>query len=111
MDGSSHVLRLWIRQDQGSQFTVLDSELTRSLGEVSGFRLTWHYFGYSPAYGTVLALIQILSCVLLMVVRRAESGPDEMHHFEIDDGEAVRVWEKWLSKGPLIMEGRRTSER
>ena len=29
----------------GSQFTVLDSELTKPLGDVSGFWLTW-YFGY-----------------------------------------------------------------
>jgi hypothetical protein len=225
----------------GSQFTVLDSELTRPLGEVSGFWLTWYYFGYSPVYGTLLALIQILSGILLVIPRtalagallllpvatnivlidlsygvepggtfaaviltlcagaivvpyiprlqsavllrslsgrptigslvalvvvmvgafvftwwtanvnnraptsidgvwavtsqvpagspgrqwrhvffeynrahmavfRAESGPDEQHHFEIDSGGVVRVWDKWLTKGPLIMEGRRTSE-
>jgi hypothetical protein len=31
----------------GSQFTILDSELARPLGQVSGFWLTWYYFGYS----------------------------------------------------------------
>ncbi len=50
----------------GSQFTVLDSELDKPLGEVSGFWLTWYYFGYSPAYGTLIALAQVLGGVLLM---------------------------------------------
>ncbi len=225
----------------GAQFTVLDSELTKPLGEVSGFWLTWYYFGYSPVYGTVLAVIQIAAGILLviprtalagalvllpvvtnillidlfygvdlggtfaagvlllcvcviiaphvarlrsvvlpdvwparlttgalvgllclviasfaftwwgahynnraptsidgvwavakqtdgavprpryrqvffeynrahMVVLRPEHGPDERHHFEIDADNAVRVWQVWLSKGPMIMEGRRTSE-
>ena len=58
----------------GSQFTVLDSELAKPLGEVSGFWLTWYYFGYSPAYGTLLALIQIAGGVLLIVPRTALAG-------------------------------------
>jgi hypothetical protein len=36
----------------GAQFTILDSELTRPLGQVSGFWLTWYYFGFSPIYGS-----------------------------------------------------------
>ena len=31
----------------GSQFTILDSELDKPMGRVSGFWLTWYYFGYS----------------------------------------------------------------
>ena len=57
----------------GSQFTVLDSELTKPLGEVSGFWLTWYYFGYSPVYGNLLALIQIGGGILL--VSRAPHWP------------------------------------
>jgi hypothetical protein len=53
----------------GAQFTVLDSELTRPMGEVSGFWLTWYYFGYSTAYGTLIALVQILGGCLLVVPR------------------------------------------
>ena len=53
----------------GAQFTVLDSELTRPLGEVSGFWLTWYYFGYSTAYGSLIALVQILGGCLLVVPR------------------------------------------
>jgi hypothetical protein len=50
----------------GSQFTILASELDRPMGQVSGFWLTWYYFGYSPIYGSFIALAQILAAVLLM---------------------------------------------
>lgn len=50
----------------GSQFTVLDSELDKPLGEVSGFWLTWHYFGFSPFYGNFIALVQIVAGFLLI---------------------------------------------
>lgn len=50
----------------GSQFTILDSELDKPLGEVSGFWLTWHYFGFSPIYGNFIALIQIAAGFLLL---------------------------------------------
>jgi hypothetical protein len=58
----------------GSQFTVLDSELTKPLGQVSGFWLTWYYFGYSAVYGTLIALLQIAAGVLLIVPRTALLG-------------------------------------
>jgi hypothetical protein len=57
-----------------SQFTVLDSEVTRPMGEVSGFWLTWYYFGYSAAYGTLIALAQIAGGVLLAWPRTALIG-------------------------------------
>jgi hypothetical protein len=225
----------------GSQFTILDSELTKPMGDVSGFWLTWYYFGYSSVYGTVIALSQIVAGVLLAIPRtavaggllllpiagnivmvdifygvdpggtlmalvllgcavlvvapfvprllgvvllssqptrpgidrlavlvtllagawgftwwganynnrfptsidgvwivdaqagtvagasqwrrvffernrahlavfRKDGGPDEAHHFEIDSDGVVRVWEKWLTKGPLVMTGRRESD-
>ncbi len=50
----------------GSQFTILDSELDKPLGEVSGFWLTWYYFGYSPFYGNFIALVQIAAGFLLL---------------------------------------------
>ncbi len=58
----------------GSQFTVLDSELARPMGEVSGFWLTWYYFGYSPFYGNLIAVIQIGGGVLLAWPRTALLG-------------------------------------
>ena len=50
----------------GSQFTILTSELDKPMGQVSGFWLTWYYFGYSPIYGNFIGLVQILGGVLLM---------------------------------------------
>jgi hypothetical protein len=58
----------------GSQFTVLDSELTKPLGHVSGFWLTWYYFGYSAVYGTLIALLQVAAGILLVVPRTALLG-------------------------------------
>lgn len=58
----------------GSQFTVLDSELTKPLGQVSGFWLTWYYFGYSVIYGTSIALLQIAAGILLIVPRTTLAG-------------------------------------
>ena len=55
----------------GSQFTVLDSELARPLGDVDGFWLTWHYFGYSTPYGTLIAILQIVGGLLLVWPRTA----------------------------------------
>jgi hypothetical protein len=53
----------------GAQFTILDSELDKPMGQVSGFWLTWYYFGYSKAYGSLVALAQILGAVLLFFRR------------------------------------------
>jgi len=221
----------------GAQFTVLDSELSKPLGQVSGFWLTWYYFGFSPVYGSLIALLQIGGAVLLVwprtallgalvlaplmaniflidvfygidpgaaavalgilgcliaviaphagrlrevvlldrparrsrlrlaalafilvgafgftwwganfnnrrptpidgiwqvvsatgegigpawqhvffernrahwVTFRAADGTDELHHFEVDDQGVVRIWQTWLEKGPLIMQGRVT---
>jgi hypothetical protein len=58
----------------GSQFTILDSELDKPMGQVSGFWLTWYYFGYSPVYGTLLASIQIVGALLLTFRRTALLG-------------------------------------
>jgi hypothetical protein len=58
----------------GSQFTILDSELDKPMGQVSGFWLTWYYFGYSAIYGNFLALVQIAGAMLLTFKRTALLG-------------------------------------
>ena len=58
----------------GAQFTILDSELDKPLGEVSGFWLTWYYYGYSVVYGNLIALVQIVAGVLLMFRRTTLLG-------------------------------------
>lgn len=49
----------------GSQFTILDSELDKPMGEVSGFWLTWYYLGYSWFYGNLIAVVQVAGGLLL----------------------------------------------
>ena len=58
----------------GAQFTVLDSELAKPMGDVSGFWLTWYYFGYSPVYASVVAWVQIVGAALLGFRRTALVG-------------------------------------
>ena len=58
----------------GSQFTVLDSEVTKPMGQVSGFWLTWYYYGFSPVYGTIVALVEIGGGLLLIWPRTALAG-------------------------------------
>ena len=58
----------------GSQFTILDSELDKPMGQVSGFWLTWYYFGFSQWYGNFLALVQISGALLLTFRRTALLG-------------------------------------
>jgi hypothetical protein len=50
-----------------AQFTILDSELSRPMGAVSGFWLTWYYFGYSPVYGNLIAGFQVVAGALLLL--------------------------------------------
>lgn len=52
-----------------AQFTVLDSELDRPMGEVAGFWLTWYYFGYSAVYGSLIALVEVAGGLLLTLRR------------------------------------------
>ena len=58
----------------GAQFTVLDSELAKPMGDVSGFWLTWYYFGYSALYSALVAWAQILGAVLLCFRRTTLIG-------------------------------------
>jgi hypothetical protein len=63
---ASFVLLYGFAKLNGSQFTILDSELDKPMGQVSGFWLTWYYFGYSAIYGNLIGLVQIAGGILLM---------------------------------------------
>ena len=58
----------------GSQFTVLDSQLATPLEDVSPFWLVWYFFGYSGLYKGFIALIEIAGGVLLTFRRTALLG-------------------------------------
>jgi len=36
---------------------------------------------------------------------RDADGRDARHHFEVGEDGTIQVWEHWLTKGPLIMQG------
>ena len=50
----------------GTQFTVGPSTLDRPIGDLSGFELTWAYYGYSHTYGAFIAFAQIAAGVFLI---------------------------------------------
>ncbi|MCY3591583.1 MAG: hypothetical protein OXH32_08150 [Acidobacteria bacterium] len=58
----------------GSQFTVLDSQLATPLEDVSAFWLVWYFFGYSGLYKGFIALVEIGGSVLLAFRRTALLG-------------------------------------
>lgn len=61
-------------KNMGAQFTVLDSQLAKPMGDVSGFWLTWYYFGYSPIYSNFVAIVQIVGAILLCFRRTSLIG-------------------------------------
>jgi hypothetical protein len=50
----------------GAQFTILESELDKPMRDVSGFWLTWYYFGYSEFYGNFIGMVQVVAGALLL---------------------------------------------
>lgn len=50
----------------GTQFAVLEYVKDMPLQELSGFWLTWYYYGYSSVYGTLIALLQIGAAIMLL---------------------------------------------
>jgi hypothetical protein len=49
----------------GSQFSVLDSEMDKPTGTPGGVWVPWYYLGHSTVYGSIIALAQIVGSVLL----------------------------------------------
>jgi hypothetical protein len=68
------LLRYGFAKVMGAQFTVLDSQLDAPMGRVSGFWLTWYYFGYSPVYSAMVAWVQIAGALLVCFRRTALIG-------------------------------------
>jgi hypothetical protein len=58
----------------GGQFALGPALGFRPIGSLSGFELTWFYYGYSHAYGTILGLTQILGGALLLFRKSALLG-------------------------------------
>lgn len=57
-----------------TQFTSQPSVYDRPIGSLSGFQLTWYYYGYSYWYGLVIAVTQIISSILLFFRKTTRLG-------------------------------------
>lgn len=58
----------------GGQFGLAHALNTRPVGTMTGFELTWYYYGYSHAYGLILGLTQVVGGILLLFRRSALLG-------------------------------------
>lgn len=58
----------------GTQFSSAPSLYDANIGELSGFQLTWYFFGYSFWYGAFIATSQIIAAVLLFFRRTTRLG-------------------------------------
>jgi hypothetical protein len=57
----------------GLQFHASDM-VQRPVGSLSGYQLTWYYYSYSHAYGTILGLVQLTGGTLLLFRKTATLG-------------------------------------
>jgi hypothetical protein len=58
----------------GGQFELARALSARAVGSLSGFELTWYYYGYSHAYGFILGLTQLVGGLLLLFRRSSLVG-------------------------------------
>ena len=58
----------------GTQFTSQPSTYDKPVGLLSGFELTWYYYGYSFWYGLCIAAAQIVSSLLLFFRKTTRIG-------------------------------------
>ncbi|MEZ0006690.1 hypothetical protein ABH942_002067 [Flavobacterium sp. 28YEA47A] len=57
-----------------TQFTSQPNIYDKPIGSLSGFQLTWYYYGYSYWYGLVIAVTQIISSILLFFRKTTRIG-------------------------------------
>lgn len=58
----------------GTQFTAQPSTYDQPIGLLSGFNLTWYYYGYSFWYGVFIAVSQIATSLLLFFRKTTRIG-------------------------------------
>jgi len=57
-----------------TQFIAQPSVYDKPVGTLTGFQLTWYYYGYSYWYGLVIAFTQIISAILLFFRKTTRIG-------------------------------------
>lgn len=71
---ASVILMYAVAKIMGTQFSSTPSIWDKRVGELSGFELTWFYFGYSFWYGVFIASSQILAAFLLFFKQTTRAG-------------------------------------
>lgn len=56
------------------QFSLPAAYAKRSIGSLSGYELTWYYYGYSYTYAVILGLVQLVGATLLLFRKTAFLG-------------------------------------
>ena len=68
------ILLYAVSKIMGTQFFSSPDIWDKSVGELSGFELTWFYFGYSFWYGVFIASSQIIAALLLFFRKTTRLG-------------------------------------
>jgi hypothetical protein len=68
------ILMYAISKIMGTQFSSTPSVWDKTIGELSGFELTWFYYGYSFWYGIFIASSQIIAAFLLFFRQTTRLG-------------------------------------
>ncbi|MEM1216291.1 MAG: hypothetical protein AAGJ82_11430, partial [Bacteroidota bacterium] len=71
---ASIILMYAVGKIMGTQFSSSPSIWDKNIGELSGFELTWFYFGYSFWYGVFIAGSQIIAACLLFFKQTTRLG-------------------------------------
>lgn len=68
------ILMYSIAKILGTQFSSTPSIWDKSIGELTGFELTWFFYGYSFWYGVFIASMQIIAAFLLFFKQTTRLG-------------------------------------
>jgi len=68
------ILMYAIAKIMGTQFSSASSIWDKTVGELSGFELTWFFYGYSFWYGVFIASSQIIAAFLLFFKKTTRLG-------------------------------------
>lgn len=71
---ASIILMYAVSKIMGTQFSSTPSIWDKNIGDLSGFELTWFYFGYSFWYGVFIASSQIIAAFLLFFKQTTRLG-------------------------------------
>ncbi|WP_439132885.1 hypothetical protein [Polaribacter sp.] len=71
---ASIILMYAVAKIMGTQFSSSPSIWDKTIGELSGFELTWFFYGYSFWYGVFIASSQIISAFLLFFRKTTRLG-------------------------------------